>query len=56
MYDSIRVLMRGDTVYTDRWRTRLVYKALNILQADTVYRCSDRIVTDTLTVSKTEYR
>lgn len=54
--DSIQVLMKGDTVYTDRWHTRLVYKALNVLQADTVYRYSDRIVTDTVTASKTEYK
>lgn len=56
VHDSIQVLMRGDTVYTDRWHTRYVYKALNILRADTVYKYLDRIVTDTVTASKTEYR
>lgn len=56
IHDSIRVLMRGDTVYTDRWHTRYTYKALNVLRTDTVYRYSDKVTVDTVTVSKTECR
>lgn len=55
IHDSIRVLLRGDTVYTDRWHTRYVYKALNVLQTDTVCKYSAKTATDTVTVVKTEY-
>lgn len=53
--DSIRVLLMGDTVYTDRWHTRYVYKNLDVLQTDTVCKNSAKTATDTVTVVKTEY-
>lgn len=38
VHDSVSVLMRGDTIYHDRWHTKTAYKYLYKTKSDTIMR------------------
>lgn len=54
--DSICILVRGDTIFRDRWRTKYVNKAYAVTYTDTLIRYVYKFSTDTLRVKQTEYK
>ena len=52
IHDSTIVLVRGDTVYKDRWHNRVVYKMFGRQKTDTIYKERVNLKIDTLKVIK----
>lgn len=56
VHDSISILVRGDTIYRDRWQTKYVGKAYAVTYTDTLVRIVYKFHTDTVQVKQTEYK
>lgn len=49
VHDSTYVLVRGDTVYIDRWHNKTISKVLKVKNTDTIVKQVDHFVTQTVT-------